>query len=782
MAEVVGAAGEGHQLCKYYAAILESRAVLDKPEADRRAAVRRLAALVDAPPSDRELFLILLERLIRLGLRSGFLAEARRALRLLDQGTAEGGCRPEMLALARMCRSAVEFHCGDYPAAFVSATAALEAVSPDRPRLWFMLKANRLTLAVQARRLPEAEADLAYLESVPTPAGIIGAPVEFLRIQVLDAEERHAEALALLDRVTGGSLDGKNARYAIDRITFLSRIGRGREAMELLEKHRDRVTPFQYEMRQGLEASLRGDFAAARAHLQRSMAAPGLRPRDVNHAAWTLAAMELNDRRPRAARKILEVIDPGEAIPLYAMEWARLHWQEGNLARAAEHFRRVLEQGAMERIINVAVDVHELTAHELGMLWRLAIIPCEAREARALAGLDPDGAAGGQSGREGSAPRPRPASPRRRAGREAALVGSSPAMSRIRSEIARFAPLDETVLVTGETGTGKELAARLLHDSGPRGKEAFLAVNCAAISDTLLESELFGHVRGAFTGAVRDHDGLLVAAGRGTLLFDEIDSMSPRVQGSLLRVLEERRVRPVGGSRDREFHARVVAAGSSALAEKVRSGEFRSDLYYRLARLELAMPALRDRPGDIPELARHFLEEHCDAGEVVLGGDLLAELARRDWPGNVRELRNEIQRLVLMAGDRRVLGAGLLRAATEPVAAAARPSGRNRTESTAAGAGTATTPSAAPASVAAATVQGALSARKVPRRDRPGLLRELFSAHRELSRGDVAHLLPCAPATAAKLLDALEAEGLVRRVDPTPSPRTSYYTLKENAQ
>jgi DNA-binding NtrC family response regulator len=276
-------------------------------------------------------------------------------------------------------------------------------------------------------------------------------------------------------------------------------------------------------------------------------------------------------------------------------------------------------------------------------------------------------------------------------------------------------------------------------------------------------------VRGAFTGAVRDHDGLLVAAGRGTLLFDEIDSMSPRVQGSLLRVLEERKVRPVGGTRDREFHARVVAAGSTALAEKVRAGAFRSDLYYRLARLELSLPALGERPGDIPLLARHFLEEYAGSGDLALGDDLLAELARRSWPGNVRELRNEIQRIVILAGGSRVLGAELLRSPTAPAAAkVALSSGPEQ-------AGTSPAVPSAPASSAPAPL------RKVPRRDRQGLLRELFSTHRELSRSDVAHLLPCAPATAAKLLAQLEAEGLVRRVDPTPSPRTSYYMLKGEA-
>ena len=641
MDEAIGEAGEDHPLRKYYLAICDSRVMRSLPEPGRRAAIRRLAALIDDPPAERELFLIMLVRLVRSGVRAGFPWEARRALRLLEEGVAEEPCRREIRALAHLCRAGVEFFEGNYPESLKGNNRAVETAGPSRPRLQYALRASRMTAALQCGDSAQAEDDLAFLERPPVPEGILVAPIEYLRLQLLDHLERHAEALDLIERVTGGSVEGAWAELAVDRVRMMIKVGRGREALELLEKHADSISPFQRELLRAVEASLRRDFAAAREHARRSVGAPGVRPRDLRHAAWTLAAIELNDRRPRAARKILASIDPRGSDAQYAMEWARLLWAEGDPAGAARHFRRVLAYGRSEHIVNVMVDVHEMSTHDMGTLWRLALIPPDAAGAWAQLQPYPENRSGGAA----------PIRPRRRRSRRAALVGESPAMRRIRDDVARFAPLDETVLVTGETGTGKELVAHMLHDSGPRAKEPFLAVNCAAISDTLLESELFGHVRGAFTGAVRDHEGLLVAAGGGTLFLDEIDSMSPRVQGSLLRVLEERRVRPVGASRDRAFQARVVAAGSAALSGKARDGGFRSDLYYRLARLELVLPTLAERREDIPLLARHFLEEQFDAGELSLGADLLAELSRRDWPGNVRELRNEVQRLALLGGE-----------------------------------------------------------------------------------------------------------------------------------
>ncbi|MBI3155094.1 MAG: sigma-54-dependent Fis family transcriptional regulator [Burkholderiales bacterium] len=222
---------------------------------------------------------------------------------------------------------------------------------------------------------------------------------------------------------------------------------------------------------------------------------------------------------------------------------------------------------------------------------------------------------------------------------------------------ARVARHDLSVLVLGESGTGKELLARAIHYASPRAGGAFVVENCAAIPDTLLESELFGHKRGAFTGAVDDHVGLFQRAHGGTIFLDEIGETSPAFQVKLLRVLQEGEVRPVGSTRALPVDVRVVAATHRPLEDDMRAGRFRADLYYRLAGVTLAMPPLRERAGDVAPIARRLLAEvGAELGRAGLDfdDDVLPCLMAYPWPGNVRELRNEIARAVALADGERV--------------------------------------------------------------------------------------------------------------------------------
>jgi len=247
-----------------------------------------------------------------------------------------------------------------------------------------------------------------------------------------------------------------------------------------------------------------------------------------------------------------------------------------------------------------------------------------------------------------------------------ALVGRSPAMAAVRAALRRSAASDASVLVTGETGTGKGLVARALHAASPRAAGPFVHVDCAALAPSVIESELFGHERGAFTGADAPRVGRLEAAAGGTLFLDEIAELEPRLQAKLLRVLQERVYERVGGTRTLPLAARVVAATNRDLRRAIAAGAFRADLYYRLQVIELALPPLRARREDLPELVEHLL--HAAARRAGRPAPrptpaLLAALAAHDWPGNVRELANLIERLlVLGAGpvlDVADLGAGL---------------------------------------------------------------------------------------------------------------------------
>ena len=234
------------------------------------------------------------------------------------------------------------------------------------------------------------------------------------------------------------------------------------------------------------------------------------------------------------------------------------------------------------------------------------------------------------------------------------LVGSSPQIRSIIAAIGRVAEVSSTVLLTGESGTGKEVVARAIHDQSPRGGNPFVAVNCAAIPENLLESELFGHVRGAFTGAVRAKKGLFEEAHQGTLLLDEVGDMPLTLQVKLLRALESREIRPVGGSQQKRVDVRVIAATASRLAEAVAEKRFREDLFYRLNVVELHLPPLREREGDVSLLVAHFLAEHSvRAGRALprLSREVEEALGRYSWPGNVRQLQNVMERAVVLAKD-----------------------------------------------------------------------------------------------------------------------------------
>ena len=224
-------------------------------------------------------------------------------------------------------------------------------------------------------------------------------------------------------------------------------------------------------------------------------------------------------------------------------------------------------------------------------------------------------------------------------------------MLSVYKQVAQAADAQAPVLIVGESGTGKELVARAIHRHGRRGARAFVPVNCGALTETLLESELFGHTRGAFTGAISDARGLFEQAQGGTIFLDEIGETSPALQVKLLRVLQEGEVRPVGGTRMLKVDVRVLAATNAELEEAVAAGRFRQDLFYRLSVLVIRVPPLKARREDIPLLVERFLQNACGrAGRLVaLAPSALEPLAAHDWPGNVRELENTIERLVLTA-------------------------------------------------------------------------------------------------------------------------------------
>ncbi len=242
------------------------------------------------------------------------------------------------------------------------------------------------------------------------------------------------------------------------------------------------------------------------------------------------------------------------------------------------------------------------------------------------------------------------------------IIGSSPAIQDIFRLLEKIVRSESTVLIHGESGTGKELIARAIHYNGPRAKKAFVVQNCSAFNDNLLESALFGHVRGSFTGAVKDKQGLFAVADGGTFFLDEIGDMSPALQVKLLRVLQEGTFTPVGATKPVKVDVRVIAATHKDLSKLVERGEFREDLFYRINVLKVTVPPLRDRMEDMAMLVKHFLKKHYHGKghPPRLAAEALAAMQRYRWPGNIRELENEIERLIVLGADQRELDLELL--------------------------------------------------------------------------------------------------------------------------
>ena len=354
------------------------------------------------------------------------------------------------------------------------------------------------------------------------------------------------------------------------------------------------------------------------------------------------------------------------------------------------------------------------------------------------------------------------------------LIGNSNEIIQVKSLVKKYAPLNEIILITGETGTGKELVAKALHQEGKFSKEPFLAINCGALTDSLLESELFGYEAGSFTGALKQKKGIFEAAGKGTVFLDEFGDISPKLQVSLLRVLESNEIRMIGGANTRKIECRIVVATNIELKRAVEEKKFREDLYFRLARLEINLPPLRDRKKDIPDLVNYFLEgsSGISGKNKIVSADFLKAFNNYQWPGNIRELKNCMDRLKILNPEKDILdveelsfmqfqGATFIPKKTGlPVVAIAPQSEKPEI------------------ALHEDPVLNLIHQSGLKPEQRILYLKELFQKYKILTRSQIMKITKVNPIAATKELQLLCDEGFIVRKSPSKSPRSVYFELK----
>jgi len=466
--------------------------------------------------------------------------------------------------------------------------------------------------------------------------------------------------------------------------------------------------------------------------------------------SYNLIRAELASGHGEAARRLLrrkQVL--GNAHYFDDLFHARIEWLAGNQILARWHFSQVLQ----------AVNKHQALGwldFELRMACELSpgdLVMLSRRDPRAARKINGEAI-------EISPRQDLPTS-------EMSLVGNSAETLKLRKLLQHFAKLDTLVLIRGETGTGKELAARMMHDLGPRKAHPFIVINCGAIAESLLESELFGHKKGAFTGAEKAHRGLFEEAGEGTILLDEIGDIPLRLQIVLLRVLETREIRPVGSTTSRRINCRIMAATHADLETRVEEGQFRNDLLFRLRRLEVNIPMLKDRREDILPLVEYFLATgRHDSTRPDLSQELKNRLYFYNWPGNVRELRNTIERMRLMNSDKLHYDLDDFQIDHEVHA----PGPILKSDS--------------PVDVAGSETKSldqakALIDREITPLRRLDRLRRLFLTQKKLTRGEIIRIFSISPNTATSYLKQLCHEKTIEKIKPTASSRSHYFALKE---
>jgi DNA-binding NtrC family response regulator len=661
---------------------------------------------------------------------------------------------PAVLLLFHLAEWRARFKEKNYEQEVQSLDAALPFAGERGSSTWLLIKTTFAESAIWHGKLAVAEKELLDLKSFAHVRPWQGlAPYEYLESWYYQRLGNLNKALEILERMPLSEMKGREGMFTKFKVKLLISTHRFDEVRKILDSTplykdlpwgmnvliRRHLHPVENEIFRAREALARRDLETARHYSQRAIdTAYESEASILPEGQILLVQIELCARRNRSARLQLQTIDP-EATK-FPVEWFRLYLLEGKQKEAQEMIRICASKVSVLQLKDKLGYAYEISAADLAEFLIPNPLPKPAPSFKPSKDL--------------------PASSD--SNDDLVLLGETNAIQEIRKKIQKYASIDSAILITGETGTGKEVLTKLLHQKGDRSNEPFLALNCGAMSETLIQSELFGHAKGAFTGATNDRPGLFVAAGKGTLFLDEISSMSSSLQASLLRVLEANEVMPVGSNRTYKVRARIIAATNEPLDDLVAQKKFRMDLYFRLAHLQIQLPPLRERQEDIPLLAKFFLKRHFRNMEVAISDEFLEALKKYSWPGNVRELRTEMERMAMLLGDDHVLTASHFeQGRTE------RPSFLQPTPQPSVSIPQTVTPDVTPIKQ---TFEG--NSYRVTRLQQ---ILKLFEQKEKVTRAEVINLIHCSPKTAMLDLQFLVEKSMIRRVETSKHLKTSYY-------
>lgn len=711
----------------FSSAILAALVVRDNPGADYAPLTRTIIGLMSRKPPAKDMFVAALYEGASMAMLAWATDDARMIMSFLSRLDMTGvhpGIRT--LVVNRRATMDVGRHAPGRIAENLERGLAPGVKAGTYP--WIALKLNHVDMLIENADYARAAEVVGELETYRKNAERYRLPPPFImRAKLLLETGDNAGAVRIFSALSADEIERQRVRIVPIFGMALVKNGERERAGDLIERiGREDVGPARAARRRNvgmllcaMRALSERKLAEARRDIYEFYRSIDRDERIFSMTMAVLASVELASGNADGAERVLRTVDPEGTLPANRMAWARLAALRGDEAPLVNHLRE-LRRGAYPLLAEDRLRfAYELSAGDVARIFRLADERGIAVPRKPPAGRHDDKIA-------------------------PVFVGVSAHAQNVRELVRRYANLDRTVLITGDTGTGKEVVARMLHAESDRRNEPFVAVNCGSLGDTLFYSELFGHVKGAFTGATGNHPGLFLSAGGGTICLDEVENMSAELQAALLRVLETGAVRPVGRTREIGFSARIVAASNQNLKRLAQEGRFRQDLYYRLARAEINLVPLSERPEDIAPLVGHFLERHGQAS-FPLAPRTMSLLTARAWPGNARELENHVAKMLLFSDDGEL------------------PPDDDKSDGEA---------------VSDAPLQTNMPRSHTGAFFRRERLKEIFRKRKKLTRIEVQRLVGCSPVTAGSDLRALEAEGFVERVVTSANLRTSYYRLR----